>query len=60
MAVRDYDISVFSKDIFAFSLENVNGEPLVRMGIVAYKLANLSKTPEAKAFFESIQTKLGE
>lgn len=60
MAIRDYDVSLFSKDILAFALENLHDESLVRMGVVAYKLSNLSNTPENKAFYESIQAKLGE
>jgi hypothetical protein len=60
MAIRDYDLSLFSNDILAFPLESLVNDSLVRMGIVSYKLANMSNTPENKAYYESIQAKLGE
>ncbi len=59
MAIRDYDISLFSKEIFSYTIENLNDESLVRMGIVAAKLVTF-KVPEAKAYFDSIEAKLGD
>jgi hypothetical protein len=60
MAVRDYELTLFSKEILTYTVDNLRDESLVRMGIVASKLASSSNTPEATAYFESIQAKLGE
>jgi hypothetical protein len=45
MAVKDYDLTAFSRDIVEYQLDKLNDEFLVKMAIVAHKLVKVSPTP---------------